>query len=69
MIKKIGLVLFLLLLAFIAYLPMEIRECDRLVAEYEPKYFCVPIGFVALPLISALMFVLVIVSVFRKIRR
>ncbi len=69
MIKKIGLVLFLLLLAFIAYLPMEIRECDHLVAEYGPKYFCVPIGYVALPAISMLLVVLVIVLVSRKICR
>ena len=69
MIKKLGLVLFLLLLAFVAYLPFEIQECDRLVAEYGAKFFCVPIGFVALPAISTLLVVLVIVLVLRRIGR
>lgn len=46
-----------LIIAF-AWLPFELKECDRLLVEHGANYFCFPIGFFAIPILCVLLLII-----------
>lgn len=52
-----------LIIAF-AWLPFELKECDKLLVEHGVTYFCVPVGFIAIPLLCALLIIIGIYLLF-----
>lgn len=49
-----------------AWLPFELKECDRLLVEHGENYFCVPVGFLAIPLLCALLIIGIYLLFVRK---
>ncbi|MEP4342493.1 MAG: hypothetical protein ABJ042_10895 [Lentilitoribacter sp.] len=42
----------------LAWLPFELEECDRLLVENGADYFCFPIGFFAVPILSVSLIII-----------
>ncbi|WP_319530435.1 hypothetical protein [uncultured Cohaesibacter sp.] len=66
---RLGLAVSFILLAFVVYLPIELRECDRLLEENGPVFICVPIGFLAIPVLVIFIALLVIFIFLKKVAR
>ncbi len=60
----VGLIVF-----FLAYLPLEFRECARLVDVNGPQFTCLPVGYVALPVLAVLLLATVAIVVWQARRR
>jgi hypothetical protein len=61
-------VLVFSLIGAVFWLPLELDKCQRLTVELGDNYFCLPLGFIAIPVLSLLLLILAVVFLFKRIR-
>ena len=66
--------LFVLILAGLAcallgYMPFELRECARLEVEHGPKFFCIPISFIGIPILVTLLVLTAAIILWKRTQR
>ena len=60
MLKNFTILTGFVLLALIGYLPFELAACDEMMKEHGAVFICLPITFLAIPVLSVTFLVLLV---------